>query len=71
MNDLKLLKKEIINKTPDDLHKDLKFLKKELFNLRFQQTMGDLKNTSRFSGVKKLIAHINTELTKRSKIEGC
>lgn len=40
-------------------------LKKELFNLRFQKVLGELKNTSRFSVVKKDIARIKTEITKR------
>ncbi len=42
-------------------------LKKELFNLRFQKTLGELKNTSRFNEVKKNIARLNTEITKRNK----
>lgn len=41
------------------------FLKKELFNLRFQKTLGELTNTSRFAKVRKDIARVNTELTKR------
>lgn len=41
------------------------FLKKELFNLRFQKTLGELSNTSRFAKVRKDIARVNTELNKR------
>ena len=41
------------------------FLKKELFNLRFQKTLGELTNTSRFAKVRKNIARVNTELNKR------
>jgi large subunit ribosomal protein L29 len=41
------------------------FLKKELFNLRFQKTLGELTNTSRFAQVRKNVARVNTELTKR------
>jgi large subunit ribosomal protein L29 len=41
------------------------FLKKEFFNLRFQKTLGELTNTSRFAKVRKDIARVNTELTKR------
>lgn len=66
MNDLKSLRSELTSKTIADLFKHLNLLKKELFNLRFQQTLGELKNTSRFSLVKKSIARIKTELTKRS-----
>ncbi|XVN41303.1 MAG: 50S ribosomal protein L29 [Rickettsia endosymbiont of Argas persicus] len=69
MNDLKSLKSELTNKTIEELFKHLSLLKKELFNLRFQQTLGELKNTSRFSFVKKSIARIKTELTKRSNSE--
>lgn len=63
------LKKELAPKTIEELNKNLIALKKELFNLRFQQTLGELKNTSRFSFVKKSIARIKTELTKRSESE--
>ena len=41
------------------------FLKKEFFNLRFQKTLGELTNTSRFAKVRKDIARVNTELNKR------
>lgn len=66
MNDLKSLRNELTSKAIEELYKHLNLLKKELFNLRFQQTLGELKNTSRFSLVKKSIARIKTELTKRS-----
>lgn len=49
----------------EKLREKIVFLKKELFNLRFQKTLGELTNTSRFSNVRKDIARINTELTKR------
>jgi len=69
MNDLKQLKNELSSKTIEELYKQLNLFKKELFNLRFQQTLGELKNTSRFSLVKKSIARVKTELTKRSNSE--
>lgn len=62
-----LVAKELVGQTTEELHKKIILFKKELFNLRFQRTLGELKNTSRFSVVKKTIARINTELTKRSK----
>ncbi len=65
MNDLRLSAKELANQTKEELNKSLVFFKKELFNLRFQQTLGELKNTSRFALVRKNIARIKTELTKR------
>ena len=49
----------------DKLNEKSAFLKKELFNLRFQKTLGELTNTSRFAMVRKDIARVNTELNKR------
>jgi len=49
----------------DNLVKKSDFLKKELFNLRFQKTLGELTNTSRFAKVRKDIARLYTELNKR------
>ncbi|AFC70924.1 50S ribosomal protein L29 [Rickettsia australis] len=69
MNDLKLLRSKLSTETIEELYKNLNLLKKELFNLRFQQALGELKNISRFSLVKKSIARIKTELTKRSNSE--
>jgi len=63
MSNSKLLSK----KTVSQLKTELNSSKKELFNLRFQKTLGELVNTSRFSVVKKEIARINTELTQRAK----
>ncbi|MDC0864436.1 50S ribosomal protein L29 [Rickettsiaceae bacterium] len=51
------------------LIKDFALLKKELFNLRFQKTLGELANTSRFAKVRKDIARIKTELTRRKRLE--
>ncbi|MCC8417104.1 MAG: 50S ribosomal protein L29 [Rickettsia endosymbiont of Bryobia graminum] len=67
MNKSNLVAKELLGQTAEELHKKISLFKKELFNLRFQRTLGELKNTSRFSVVKKNIARINTELAKRSK----
>jgi len=50
------------------LQDSLSLLKKELFNLRFQKTLGELTNTSRFSKVKKNVARVETELTRRRKV---
>jgi len=50
------------------LQDSLSLLKKELFNLRFQKTLGELTNTSRFSKVKKDVARVETELTRRRKV---
>ncbi len=68
MSKSELVIKDLSSQTIEQLHEKLVFLKKELFNLRFQTVLGELKNTSRFSLVKKNIARVKTELTKRSKI---
>ncbi|WP_425362132.1 50S ribosomal protein L29 [Candidatus Tisiphia endosymbiont of Mystacides longicornis] len=67
MSKLGLSPKELFGQTMEELHEKRILFKKELFNLRFQKTLGELENTSRFSFVKKTIARINTELTTRSK----
>ena len=67
MNNSVLSAKELVEQTIEELNKKRVLFKKELFNLRFQKTLGELKNTSRFSVVKKTIARINTELTIRLK----
>jgi large subunit ribosomal protein L29 len=67
MNNSVLSAKELVGQTIEELNKKRVLFKKELFNLRFQKTLGELKNTSRFSVVKKTIARINTELTIRLK----
>ena len=50
------------------LEESLSFFKKELFSLRFQKTLGELTNTSRFAKVRKNIARVETELTRRRKV---
>ena len=50
------------------LEESLSFFKKELFNLRFQKTLRELTNTSRFAKVRKNIARVETELTRRRKV---
>lgn len=52
----------------EKLKEKVSFLKKELFNLRFQKTLGELTNSSRFAKVRKDIARINTELTRRRQV---
>lgn len=42
-------------------------LKKELFNLRFQKKLGELTNTSRSAQVRKDVARVKTEISKRRK----
>jgi large subunit ribosomal protein L29 len=70
MTKKKLDTKEVIGQTVEKLNEKMLFLKKELFNLRFQKTMGELKNTSRFAVIRKEVARIKTELVKRLKSGG-
>ncbi len=67
MSKKKLDTKDVKGQTVEKLNEGLSWFKKELFNLRFQQTMGELKNTSRFSVIRKEVARIKTELVKRLK----
>lgn len=65
MSKSKKAHKNFSGQTIEKLKEQLVFFKKELFNLRFQKVLGELKNTSRFSEVRKNIARIYTELSKR------
>lgn len=60
---------KLVGLSLEKLFESLSFLKKELFNLRFQQTLGELTNASRFAKVRKDIARIKTEVTKRKNLE--
>lgn len=44
----------------DELQDKLRQYKEELFNLRFQNAIGQLKNTSRIKVVRKTIARVLT-----------
>jgi large subunit ribosomal protein L29 len=46
--------------TDIELEARLRELKEELFNLRFQKSVGQLKNTARIKEVKKDIARVLT-----------
>jgi large subunit ribosomal protein L29 len=63
----KKTKKEIpLNEqTGEKLGAQLLVFKKELFNLRCQRVMGEITDTSRFKKVRREVARIKTELTKR------
>ena len=65
MNKSEFTSKALSEISAEKLTEKFAFLKKELFNLRFQKTLGELTNTSRFAKVRKDIARVNTELTKR------
>ena len=57
---------EIRKKTIDQLKTELQNLYKESFNLRFQQSSGQLENTSRIFKVRKLIARIKTIMKEKT-----
>jgi len=63
----KQTKKEasVVGQTTEKLGEQLVLYKKELFNLRCQRVMGEVADTSRFKKVKREVARIKTELTKR------
>ena len=52
-------------KTIDELNDNLNNLAKEAFNLRFQQSSGQLENTSRVRAVRRDIARIKTILNQK------
>ena len=68
MSDFKLSSKILSQEPVEKLTDRLLSCKKELFNLRFQVVTGELTNSSRFLSVRRNIARIKTELTKRSTI---
>ncbi len=51
-----------------ELSQKLSDFKSELFNLRFQNSVGHLKNTSRIKEVRKTIARILTIASEKSLI---
>lgn len=67
MSKLEFTSKALSEMSAEKLTEKFAFLKKELFNLRFQKTLGELTNMSKFAKVRKDVARIKTELTKRRK----
>lgn len=63
-------KKDFLTEIKDlsvaELNEKLAEAKSELFNLRFQAAIQQIENPMRIKEVKKSIARINTELTKRT-----
>ena len=52
--------KNLRDLTLDELNEKHKQYKEELFNLRYQNAIGQLKNTSRIKDVRKTIARVLT-----------
>ncbi len=61
---------EVKQKTDDELSGLLTDLKKESLNLRFQQSGGQLENTSRVRVVRRDIARVLSEKNVRRKAAG-
>lgn len=53
-------------KSEDQLKAEMLQLKKEIFNLRFQQSSGELRNTSRKGKAQREIARIQTVLKEKA-----
>ena len=56
---------DLRSKTVDELNDSLNALAKEAFNLRFQQSSGQLENTSRVRAVRRDIARTKTILNQK------
>ena len=63
---LKEYKKELNQKSLEELQSDLVAAKKELFNLRFENATNQLENTSRIKDVRKNIARIQTVIAEKA-----
>ena len=59
---------EYVNMSQEELQKELKELKNELFKLRFQHALNGLDNPKKITLVKKNIARVNTEITKKNLV---
>ena len=57
---------DLRGKSVAELNNDLVAAKKELFNLRFQNATNQLDNTSRIKEVRRNIARIQGEITKKA-----
>ncbi|MDR1732992.1 MAG: 50S ribosomal protein L29 [Synergistaceae bacterium] len=51
----------------DELQEKYRQYKEELFNLRFQNAIGQLKNTNRIKDVRKTIARVLTIAGEKSR----
>ena len=51
----------------EELQEQYRRYKEELFNLRFQNAVGQLKNTSRIRDVRKIIARVLTVAGEKSR----
>lgn len=51
----------------DELQEKYRQYKEELFNLRFQNAIGQLKNTNRIKDVRKTIARVLTVASEKTR----
>ena len=54
--------------TPDELSKNLDDAQRELLNLRIQNRTGQLENSARLKTVRRHIARLKTEATRRERV---
>jgi large subunit ribosomal protein L29 len=59
-------KQDITKLSNEDLKKEISNLKSQLVNLKLTHKMAPIENPLRITGMRKSIARLNTELTKRS-----
>ncbi len=60
---------EVREFTDEELAQQLEEGHREMFNLRLQQTSGQLENPARIKQVRRTMARVETEMTKRKKQE--
>lgn len=60
-------KKELSEKTLDELKKTLVDLRKEFFELSIEKEQGRLANTSSLTNTRKKIAFLNTIINQKEK----
>ena len=63
---IKTFVEDLKAKSVAELNEELVAAKKELFNLRFQNATNQLDNTSRIKEVRRNIARIQGEITKKA-----
>ena len=61
-------KKVFINYSVEELKSELKSLAESLFHLRIRKSLGDKVLSHKFGHLKKDVARIKTELSRRGKI---
>jgi large subunit ribosomal protein L29 len=61
--------KNLRDLTLEELAEKHQEFKEELFNLRFQNAIGQLKNTSRIKDVRRIIARVLTVMREKQQAE--